>query len=224
MPADVTGERRGGSRAVDNVPVRRRRTTAEVRSELLAAAQELFAERGYARTSTREIAERAGVIEALLFRHFNTKSELFHQAVFNPLSRYISEYWDHWSTQDFREHTAEELGVAWVGGMYDLLHDNRRLVMAFFSAQLYEKDVADAVAQAGSPFRFLFARNETMIKEFFDSRGVTVIDPALAAEFTFGLVLSVTMLEDLLPRRRRLSRKRVVAEIATFVARAVGTL
>src|SRR5205823_2772029 len=148
-------------------------------------------------------------------RHFGSKSELFRQAVFNPLAGYISDYWDHWSTQDFGEHTAEEMCAAWVGGMYDVLHVNRRLVLAFFSAQLYEKDVSDVVTQAGSPFQFLFARNETMIGDFFESRGAKAIDPALAAEFTFGLVLSVTMMEDLLPHRQRLSRERIVNEIAS---------
>ncbi len=48
----------------------------EVMSELLRAAAELFAQRGPERVSVREIAERAGVNHALIFRHFHTKESL----------------------------------------------------------------------------------------------------------------------------------------------------
>src|SRR5690606_31731508 len=41
------------------------------------AAQELFAERGYERATVRDLATRAGVHQALLFRYFGNKDELF---------------------------------------------------------------------------------------------------------------------------------------------------
>lgn len=46
---------------------------ADTRNRIIAAAAELFAERGYAGTSTRLIAERAGVNEVTLFRQFTNK-------------------------------------------------------------------------------------------------------------------------------------------------------
>ncbi len=45
---------------------------------MLRAAQELFTERGYERTTVRDIADRAGVNQALLFRYFGNKEDLFH--------------------------------------------------------------------------------------------------------------------------------------------------
>ena len=41
--------------------------------KIVTAAAQLIAERGYAATSTRAIAERAGVNEVTLFRHFGNK-------------------------------------------------------------------------------------------------------------------------------------------------------
>jgi len=40
---------------------------------IITAAAELFAERGYSATTTRAIAERAGVNEVTVFRHFESK-------------------------------------------------------------------------------------------------------------------------------------------------------
>jgi AcrR family transcriptional regulator len=48
---------------------------------LLDAARELFAERGYARATVRDIAARAGANQALLFRYFGSKDELFRAAI-----------------------------------------------------------------------------------------------------------------------------------------------
>ena len=48
----------------------------ETRTRILAAARELYANKGSRGTTTREVAERAGVNEATLFRHFGTKGQL----------------------------------------------------------------------------------------------------------------------------------------------------
>ncbi|MGK9220550.1 MULTISPECIES: TetR/AcrR family transcriptional regulator [unclassified Microbacterium] len=52
------------------------RPGVEPRQEILDAAAALFAERGYAATSTRQIAERAGMRQASLYYHFGGKEEI----------------------------------------------------------------------------------------------------------------------------------------------------
>jgi AcrR family transcriptional regulator len=47
------------------------------RKELLTAALDLFAKQGFRGTTTKEIARRAGISEALLFRHFPSKEVLY---------------------------------------------------------------------------------------------------------------------------------------------------
>jgi TetR/AcrR family transcriptional regulator len=49
----------------------------ESRREILRIAEEIFARKGYSGTSTREIAEGAGVTKGLLFYHFQTKEHLY---------------------------------------------------------------------------------------------------------------------------------------------------
>jgi AcrR family transcriptional regulator len=67
----TTARRKGGSPVVGR-PTGRDNVVAAV----LAAASELFAERGPAATSIRDIAARSGVNHALVFRHFGTKEQL----------------------------------------------------------------------------------------------------------------------------------------------------
>jgi AcrR family transcriptional regulator len=54
------------------------RLSAEERREaILRTARHVFAERGFHGTTTRQLAEAAGVSEALLYKHFPTKEALY---------------------------------------------------------------------------------------------------------------------------------------------------
>src|SRR3954463_12220497 len=61
------------------MPVARptRISAPERKEKILSAAEELFARKGFAGTTTRELALAAGINEALLFRHFGNKEELY---------------------------------------------------------------------------------------------------------------------------------------------------
>ena len=58
-----------------------RKTKDERREEILDAALEEFAERGYHGASTEDIARRAGISQPYVFRLFGTKKELFRAVV-----------------------------------------------------------------------------------------------------------------------------------------------
>jgi AcrR family transcriptional regulator len=47
------------------------------RNQIVAVAAELFASRGFSGTTTKEIADHAGVSEAIIFRHFASKDKLY---------------------------------------------------------------------------------------------------------------------------------------------------
>src|SRR3954453_970873 len=49
----------------------------ERRLQIARVAMRLFSERGFRGTTTKEIAQAAGVSEAIIFRHFATKEELY---------------------------------------------------------------------------------------------------------------------------------------------------
>src|SRR3990170_3350064 len=49
----------------------------ERRQQIVEAAIDLFSRKGFRGTTTREIAEAAGISEAMIFKHFATKQELY---------------------------------------------------------------------------------------------------------------------------------------------------
>jgi AcrR family transcriptional regulator len=69
-----------------------RRTQAErrasTRAALLAAARDLFAEKGFAGAGREEIVERAGVTRGAMYHHFESKEALF-QAVYEEIEHEV---------------------------------------------------------------------------------------------------------------------------------------
>lgn len=70
--------------------VRKRLPAARRRASILEAAREIFLKSGYAGARTREIAHQAGIAEAMLYRHFASKDEIFEQAIVEPLETVIA--------------------------------------------------------------------------------------------------------------------------------------
>lgn len=63
----------------------RRRNAPRTRARILAAAFDCFAEHGYAKTGTREIAGKAAVSSSLIGRYFGTKANLFEEALIHGI-------------------------------------------------------------------------------------------------------------------------------------------
>jgi len=75
---------------------RRKRLPAEARRRLIIdAARDVFLENGEAGARLRDIADRAGITEAYLYRYFTSKAELYHASVLEPVERIIDEFDAH---------------------------------------------------------------------------------------------------------------------------------
>jgi AcrR family transcriptional regulator len=75
----------------------RRRGTANGsarRAQLLAIAAEMFATRGYAHTTVRDIADEAGILSGSLYHHFSSKeamlTEILHEFMDGLHSRFVT--------------------------------------------------------------------------------------------------------------------------------------
>ncbi|GAA4515199.1 TetR/AcrR family transcriptional regulator [Sphingobacterium thermophilum] len=62
------------------------------KEKILEAALALFAENGYADTSTKEIANQAGVSEALIFKHFGNKDSLLAHLIKSGYRRVLQHH------------------------------------------------------------------------------------------------------------------------------------
>jgi len=71
------GKKNVTAEAEANTTASSRMAGEERRSQILREAMRLFSQRGFRGTTTKEIAQASGVSEAMVFRHFATKEELY---------------------------------------------------------------------------------------------------------------------------------------------------
>lgn len=79
---------KGGDNDMASVERHRKRDPEAKRTLILAAAESLFVERGFAATSLSDIAKRAGVTKSLIHHHFRTKEGLWDEVKRERLSHY----------------------------------------------------------------------------------------------------------------------------------------
>ena len=158
----------------------------------------MFAARGYAHSSTREIAEAAGVSEALLFRYFGTKAKLFERAVVEPFQRLMDAHVIAGADAD---------DVRW---LYELFNDNRDLVVALLAAQAHEIDLSHKPELAEALERLhIAAELECAV------RGGDAGETPGPVPVTFAMVFALAVFDDwLFPADDRPSREKIVHEIA----------
>jgi AcrR family transcriptional regulator len=99
---------------------RARRLTAEARrSSILKAARRAFSETGDVNgTTIKVIAEHGGISEGVIYRHFESKDQLFFEAVVEPLREAVDDLVAAAEIVDKDEPLTPERQVATLNGLY----------------------------------------------------------------------------------------------------------
>ncbi len=131
-----------------------RQTGADRRQSLLQAALDLFSTQGYDGTTTRAIAERSGVTEAVLFKHFRAKQELLQAVVeaFGP-RRFFAP-------PPVEAHTQPARGALeqFIGQYLDMFWANRAFMRMVFTTPKRDQAVfAELWAEFGRQGLYLYA-------------------------------------------------------------------
>jgi AcrR family transcriptional regulator len=172
-----------------------RLSAADRRKQILEVATSLFARQGFEGTTTRQIADRAGVNEALIFRHFPTKQELYWGVL------------DEKVQQGKRRQQLEEKVAAarstrelFISMAEDILARDTAMTRLLFFSALESHDLAE---------RFF----ETYIAKYYEvlakhiSRGIEAgefrkVNPTLAARGFLGMVVYHFQIQELFGGKR----------------------
>jgi AcrR family transcriptional regulator len=188
-----------------------RRPRGEPRRLLLAAARELFARQDYRSTTTREIAEAAGVTEHLLFRNFGSKAGLFREALVLPFTDFVDEFGRTWESVVPEETDEEELTRRFVGHLYDVLVDHRGLLATLMAADaLSDEEQADAGI---ADIRRALTMLSQIGAEGMRIRGMRSSEPDLPAYSTVAMIAGMAALRSTYFGAEQPSREAIVEEL-----------
>jgi AcrR family transcriptional regulator len=120
---------------------RQRMRRAERREQILAAATKAFARAGFADTGLDDVAAEAGVTRVILYRHFDSKSELYRAL----LDRACTRLAENVGTDDFGEDALPALLETAAEDP-----DAFRLLFRFAAREREFRDLTDALAAASA--------------------------------------------------------------------------
>ena len=194
-----------------------RRKRGEPRRLLLEAARDLFSSQGYSGTSTREIAERAGVSETLMFRYFGSKVGLFREALVAPFVEFVEDFNAKWQSGSNADLDEEELSRLFIGDLFDLFRKNRGLVVMLWAAdaqsgsELAEAGVFDEINEE---LRILV---EIGTAEAVRRQGKALGRQDLATRSTLAMTAGMAVFGESFYGKRTPARKDIVEELTQAV-------
>jgi AcrR family transcriptional regulator len=118
---------------------RARRLTAEARkSSILKAARKAFSETGDVNgTTIKVIAEHGGISEGVIYRHFESKDQLFFEAVVEPLREAVDELVAAAEVVDRDEPLTPERQLETLNGLYRQLISTLEEVLPLLGLVLF---------------------------------------------------------------------------------------
>ena len=76
----------------------------ERRAQILLAAAHAFSHEGYVATSVEDVARQAGITKLIVYRHFESKADLY-RAILDQVSVRLAEEWERSSAADPAAHS-----------------------------------------------------------------------------------------------------------------------
>jgi AcrR family transcriptional regulator len=191
------------------------------RQLLLDAARDLFAERGFKGTSTRDIADRAGVSEVMIFRHFGSKANLFQEAVVEPFTSFMQDYIADYHSREHGKLSPEEEGRALYSGLFKVLRTERDALLALMAARQFDDLPDTASAEVEAAFGQVMALLEEVVATEAEERHITDFDLVPTVRVMFSMVLAAALHGDWLGIGRTVSYDRILDSMTQLTVRGL---
>ena len=173
-------------------PKRKRMKANERRQEIIRAAMEVFAENGFGGSTTREIAENAGISEAMIYNHFRNKHDLYTAIIDEKLQESEPLYYP----LDAIRNRDDRRVFATIVSNYLQRHgeDTTLLRLLLFSA--LEGHELASMFVAG-PVRKFFEFLADYIRERIGEGAFKPVNPEIASRCLLGMVHYFVLLQKI---------------------------
>jgi AcrR family transcriptional regulator len=178
------------------IPARARRLTAEARKKsILKAARRAFSETGDMNgTTIKAIAEHGGISEGVIYRHFESKDQLFYEAVVEPLREAVDMLVAAAAVVDRDEPLTPERQLQTLNGLYRQLVSTFEEVMPLLGLVLFgDPQVAQRFYRES--FAVAMDRLGEAWRAVEDRYGNAFESPDISARAVMGIAL-ITALES----------------------------
>lgn len=183
----------------------------------MAAAEELFGTHGFAGTTTRAVAEQAGVAEALVYTNFGSKTRLFEAAVVDRYETFLADHVAQWSRGITTPQAMSPFDFVhgFVESFMAFFSDNRNLCFTYLEhRRLGDGRSGSSTADFGISLRPL----EEALIEHGPQFGIRKLDVQVTVRAVLSMVLGLVLHDQLLFTGIQLpGREHLVREVTALI-------
>jgi AcrR family transcriptional regulator len=162
----------------------------DTRQRILEAAAQVFGEQGYARATTRALADAAGVNEVTLFRHFGSKKNLFAAVVEQFGGPAVTTALEAQFTGELR-HDLHAFGR----GLLQVMLERQDALRLMLCEASHFPEVRATLVQNPRQLRQMLAR---YLQTQMDQGRLRAHSPDVAAQAYMGMFFATAILEGIL--------------------------
>lgn len=184
------------------------------KKQIIDIAMKLFSEQGFDGTSTRQIADAAGVNEAIIFRHFKTKEDLYWAVLADRMERTGRNR----RIRELLESNGEtrEVMVAIAEAMLDRTSDDTAMTRLLLYSALRNRDLSERFFQTYAQENFELMAE--FIRRRIEESKFRAVDPMIAARSFLGMIIYHYLVQEVFGGKRyRAFSARDLAEEVTDI-------
>jgi len=187
-------------------------TKDATRQEILKAAMELFAKKGFRGMTTRDLASQAGVNEAIIFRYFINKTELYRAILEEKVQQGRDEHYKEVERQALSSDPRSFLEFMGNNILERNEKDSTFMRLLLFSA-LEGHELADMFLVSMAVRDPMVSYMERQMKE----GTFRPVDPYLAARAFLGMFVCHVQMQEIFGQKKKLEFERNEV-VKTFVS------
>ena len=177
--------------------MRERLSGEERRRQIVETAVDLFSRKGFRGTTTREIAEAAGISEAMIFKHFATKRELYSAII--EVKSETEELLASAAKAARGKHDAEVLRAVGLKMLEQTERDPTLMRLLLFSA-LEGHELSEIFFE--SRVRQLHEFLSSYIQKRIEEGRFRSVDPLIVARGFIGMIVHYLLIHELFGVKR----------------------
>ncbi|CAH0119724.1 HTH-type transcriptional regulator BetI [Paenibacillus sp. CECT 9249] len=161
-------------------------TSANRKSDIISAAIEVFAEIGYYRATTAQVAERATISQPYIFRFFSTKEALLQAALEASWTRVIDSF-----RKVVESASPEQLETGLIQAYEDILDAYRNEILLQMQAQTIQEDTIREAMRNG------FREVRRMVLDAYQAAGIPNAEERTMLFLARGMLCNISAALDM---------------------------
>ncbi|MDO8426274.1 MAG: TetR/AcrR family transcriptional regulator [Deltaproteobacteria bacterium] len=176
---------------------KKRMTGEERKAQIVRVATDLFAKKGFKGTTTREIAVKAGISEAVIFKHFARKEDLYTAIIDSRCSDNLGQP----RLMNLLKGKKGKVVFKEVASYLITEHQRDSSFLRLLTYSALEKHELSELFIKTKGLE-LFGFLESHIKELMDEGVLKKADPAISAAAFMGMVLHYSISQEIYGLKR----------------------